>query len=103
MITQNRYLQFYADKPNYYTNKLFTFKVRNEIDAFRCMLKFAINDNTFRFAAINDTLELQGTKHKSQTPYLSLHQFVEYFNNAEFDHIPTFNEAINDYRMTYGS
>jgi hypothetical protein len=99
-MIQYKVLQFYADKENSYQNKLFTFRINNEREAFRVMLKFAINGNTFRFAAINIHIEVIG--HKQNITDQNLKSFVDYFNNCEFERPPTLQEAINDYRMTYG-
>jgi hypothetical protein len=92
-------LQFYADKQNVYTNRLFTFRVSSKYECFRIMLKFAINNNHFRSAFLNTKVIKVGA-----APFQTgekLKTFCDYFNKCEYDSPPTLAEAINDYRMEY--
>ncbi len=104
-MIQQKQLQFYADKKNHYQNRLFTFKVNNPDDAFRVMFKFAINGNTFRFAAINTRFEFtpipgekKGANIKNMPEY-NLKLYCDYFNQCEFDGVPTLRECMNDFSM----
>lgn len=99
-MIQKKQLQFYADKKNHYTNKLFTFQVDNETAAFRVMLRFAVCGNTFRFAAINLHIVIPSSTLNIEDS--NLQSFVDYFNKAEYDKEPTLAQALNDYRLHYG-
>ena len=92
-------LQFYADKPKHYENRLFTFQVNENIDCFRILLKFAVNGNLFRKAWKN-THAIEPNK-KTLLTSDELTSFVQYFNRCEYDKAPTLQEAIYDYKMFY--
>jgi len=92
-------LQFYADKDDYYSNRLFTFQVSDNVDCFRILLKFAIAGNFFRKAWKN--VYLVEVHKKRLVTSDELGSVVRYFNECEYDSPPTLQEAINDYKMYY--
>lgn len=91
-------LQFYADKPNQYTNKLFTFKCSTTDDCFRVLLKFAIAGNSFRSAYFNYKFVDGVDKVVSPT---NLKKFVDFFNKCEYEKPPSLLQAYNDYLFYY--
>lgn len=92
-------LQFYADKPEQYENKLFTFNSKTRNECFKIMLYFAVRGNHFRKAYHN--VKLKRYNQPDVIAADSLQTFVDYFNQCEYDKPPTLQEAINDFKMTY--
>ena len=99
-------LQFYADLEGVYKNRLFTFSVLDTTDCFRLMLRFAVHGNTFRKAWLNSyapSISIKaGTVKYKKVRNQCLQSFVDYFNECVYDHPPTLEQAINDYRMYSG-
>lgn len=55
-------LKFYADKPNYYRNRLFAFNVEDEEKALALLHFFASRGNFIRAAFINEFALVSGAK-----------------------------------------
>ena len=55
---------FYANKRQHYNNRLFTFDINNEVEAFNYLYSFIINHNVIKAVYITDTY----TKHNMKLP-----------------------------------
>jgi len=55
---------FYANKRQHYHNRLFTFDINDEVEAFRILYTFKLNHNTINAVYITDTY----TKHNMKLP-----------------------------------
>lgn len=93
METQS-FLQFYADKENKYSNKLFSFKVDNLIKAFNLLFYFHKNGNKFRSMYIKRVID---TEDRESDKFIKLPDHLKFFANYDFSHNPTNSEAYHDF------
>ena len=91
-----KYVQFYADKENCYSNKLFSFPVENIKSAFRVLLKFSCAGNYFRYIYLKTTTDTRDLENEIQT---ALEDYKNFFNNYDSNHFPTLGEAWNDFQI----
>lgn len=71
MITYN--LQFYADSRNY-RNRLFSFRINHEAEIFNILLKFYLNNNSFRSIFVKTTEKI------GEYELISSKELYSYFN-----------------------
>jgi hypothetical protein len=89
-------LQFYADKKGNYSNKLFSFFIKNFNDCFRLMLHFRSAGNHFRSAYFVTITELDL---KGDHGILDLSTYVSFFNTYLCDRNSTLEQAKKDYQI----
>ena len=61
-IKYYRYLQFYADKPSCYSNKLFSFQITDINEIMSILAHFRLNNNSFRAIYYNTSMSYMFNK-----------------------------------------
>jgi hypothetical protein len=95
-MESKKYLQFYADKQQSYSNKFFSFLVADTTEAFKLLLHFHCKGNSFR--AIFIVTEIFNSKCSVKNS-VEHYGFYNFFTSYDSSHFPTLVEAIRDYKI----
>jgi hypothetical protein len=90
------YIQFYADKMNCYSNKLFSFPVENVKSAFRILLHFKCANNSFRSIYLKTVDNPRVLEYETQ---IELTKYTEFFKTYDTSNYPTLEQAWNDFQI----
>lgn len=74
VIKYYRLLQFYADKQNCYSNKLFSFKIADINEILSILAHFRLANNTFRAIYYNTSMSYMNVISKDT------HELIDYYN-----------------------
>ena len=74
VIKYYRYLQFYADKQNCYSNKFFSFQIADINEILSILAHFRLNGNSFRAIFYNTSMSYMGVFSKDS------HELIDYYN-----------------------
>ena len=73
-IIYYRYVQFYADKHNCYSNKFFSFQIADINEILSILAHFRLNGNSFRAIFYNTSMSYMGVYSKDT------HELIDYYN-----------------------
>jgi hypothetical protein len=96
VFNNRKFIQFYADKMDCYSNKLFSFEVDSIRSGFRLLLHFHCKQNRFRaiFMRYSDSERSLVTDQ-----FIRLNDYERFFNEYDSSHFPLLTEAYNDFMM----
>lgn len=96
VINNRKFIQFYSDKKDCYTNKLFSFEVDSIRSGFRLLLHFHCKQNQFRaiFMRYSDSERALVTDQ-----FVRLNDYEKFFKGYDSSHFPSLQEAYNDFMI----
>jgi hypothetical protein len=97
VVNNRKFLQFYADKRDCYTNKLFSFEVDSIQSGFRLLLHFHCKQNRFRAIFIRYSYFERALV---TDQFIRLNDYEHFFKEYDSSHFPSLNEAFNDFKMS---
>jgi hypothetical protein len=99
METTNN-IQFYADKKNEYSNRLFSFAVYTQKEAFKILLRFHCNANTFRAIFWKTKLCEQGFTTWDSTELLHFYNFFTSYKKKGYVPLAEATKDFEEYLTT---
>lgn len=98
-IKYYRYLQFYADKPSCYSNKLFSFQITDINEIMSILAHFRLNNNSFRAIYYNTSMSYMNIISKDT------HELIDYYNFFKINESVKFkskSEIYENYKLFKG-
>jgi len=92
-------LQFYADKPGYYSNKLFSFKIAGDSEIISILAHFNLGGNKFRAIFLKEKFEVTNRFITSSKELILEYNFFEVMKNRVFS---SKSEIYENYKLFKG-
>lgn len=97
-IIDKKFLQFYADKYENYSNKLFSFQIVHQSEVLRILMHFYKNNNNFRSIYLKEKIGVNDHTVDSSKELITLYNFFKISDIKRTDNLPTCIEKYNTFK-----